>query len=285
MLLEKKWLHGDRNCAQRDLQKVDVLAYDEDSYIIRQNKCFTYEAPFIYLLFGDQKAFLFDSGTSSDPKYFPLLETIESILSQRKTKPTEIIVGHSHNHSDHYSGDGHFIGKELYQLVGLKLNAITDFYGIKAWPESSGQVDLGNRTLKVIPSPGHQEEAISIYDPKNQWLLSGDTVYPGLVYVKDWEAYRSTINRLLDFTSKHPVSAILGGHIELTTKGTLYPIGTTYQPNETSLPLFVEDLRSLQQNLNNLDQKGTIRTERVWVEPMGFFRRQLSNLIRFFSGF
>jgi glyoxylase-like metal-dependent hydrolase (beta-lactamase superfamily II) len=67
--------------------------------------------------------------------------------------------------------------------------------------------------------PGHQEESIALCDAKTGWLLIGDTVYPGRVMVKDWSAYRSSIERLVEFAKAHRVSAVLGSHIEMSASG------------------------------------------------------------------
>jgi hypothetical protein len=41
--------------------------------------------------------------------------------------------------------------------------------------------------------PDNQEETISIYDHQTKWLMTGDTLYPGYIYVKDWQAYRKVL--------------------------------------------------------------------------------------------
>ena len=85
--------------------------------------------------------------------------------------------------------------------------------------------------MLVLPIPGHHGQSIALYDPKTKWLLTGDTVYPGKIYVQDWTQYRASIARLLAFTQNHPVEAIMGSHIEMTTRpGEHYPIGSQYHP-------------------------------------------------------
>jgi hydroxyacylglutathione hydrolase len=37
--------------------------YNENTYILRQSGFTDYEKPFLYLIFGERKAFLFDSGS------------------------------------------------------------------------------------------------------------------------------------------------------------------------------------------------------------------------------
>lgn len=68
-----------------------------------------------------------------------------------------------------------------------------------------------------IVSPGHNEAAITFHDAYTELMLTADTVYPGRLYVEDWPAFRATIDRLIAFAETHPVSHVLGCHIEMTT--------------------------------------------------------------------
>ncbi len=58
--------------------------------------------------------------------------------------------------------------------------------------------------------PGHQNQAITIYDPQTKWLLTGDSFYLRLIYIKDWDEYKPSINRLTEFSKSNKVSALLG---------------------------------------------------------------------------
>ena len=49
-------------------------------------------------------------------------------------------------------------------------------------------------------------------------LLTGDTLYPGRLYVRDWAAFAATVGRLLAFAEDYPVRHLLGGHIEMTRR-------------------------------------------------------------------
>jgi glyoxylase-like metal-dependent hydrolase (beta-lactamase superfamily II) len=118
------------------------------------------------------------------------------------------------------------------------VGAVRQAFKLTAWPESQATFDLGDRALIVVPLPGHFSDHIAVYDPRMQALLTGDTLYPGLLTVADWAAYRRSAARLAAFASTHPVSLVLGNHIEMKkTPGELYPLGTTFQPDEHPLPL------------------------------------------------
>lgn len=156
-----------------------------------------------------------------------------------------------------------------------------DQLSISHWPEGQGLIDLGNRELTIIPSPGHQEEAISLYDSQTQWLLTGDTVYPGLVYVKNWNDYRDSIARLARFAAEHQVSAVLGAHIEATRRrGEYYAVGTVYQPDEAPLPMAPDILAMIDVELQQLPKANEIELARLRIVPMNLMQRTLSNLGR-----
>jgi glyoxylase-like metal-dependent hydrolase (beta-lactamase superfamily II) len=79
-----------------------------------------------------------------------------------------------------------------------------------------------------------------LYDRATGILLTGDSLYPGRLYVgePDVPAYAASAQRLADFVRDHPVAHVLGTHIEQTRTAYVdYPRGTTYQPEEHALAL------------------------------------------------
>ena len=100
-----------------------------------------------------------------------------------------------------------------------------------------------------------------MYDEQTHLLLTGDTFYPGRLYVRNWPAFTSSINRLTQFCAANKVTWLVGNHIEMTgSAGLDYPVGTTYQPHEQSLPLTVADLKQLNAELIALGNVPTHRT-------------------------
>ncbi|MEH6621127.1 hypothetical protein [Maribacter arcticus] len=88
--------------------------------------------------------------------------------------------------------------------------------------------------------------------------MTGDTFYPGRLYVNDWNAFKMSIERLVKFTDTNEVSTILGNHIEMTqTPGVDYPMETMYQPKEHQLPLSVLTLKELSSALTALGDTPT----------------------------
>lgn len=198
VLDEHKWIHGSVDCAANADPAIDVYAHDLTTYIFRQNKCQTFEAPFIYVLVGTDKVLVLDTGDIEDPADSDLFQMLRSVLGEETIETKTILVVHSHSHGDHSRGDPQFDGKLNVTMVEPTHNDVKSFFGFKDWPNGQASIELGERTLLVIPTPGHQEEAITIYDPQTKWLLTGDTLYPGYIYVKYWDEYKSSIGRLTD---------------------------------------------------------------------------------------
>ena len=281
-LEQKQWIHGSADCKTNTDPSIDVFQYDASSYVLRQNKCSSYEAPFVYVLFGSEKVLILDTGASDSAAEFPLSRTVQSLIARQDgPRGRKLLVVHSHSHSDHTAGDAQFAELANVTLVTPTSEGVRDFFAFDKWPEGRASLDLGGRKLTVIPTPGHQEEAISIYDPQTQWLLTGDTFYPGNVYVKQWRDYRQSIARLAAFAKEHPVSAVLGAHIEISDKaGELYPVGTQYQPNEASLVLLPEDLTALDAALAKAGEPGKIALDKVVVEPMGALAKAIGSVLK-----
>jgi glyoxylase-like metal-dependent hydrolase (beta-lactamase superfamily II) len=119
------------------------------------------------------------------------------------------------------------------------------FLGFDRWPESNVQLDLGDRTIHVIPAPGHHPDHVVFYDERTGLLLTGDFLLPGRLLIDDIAAYRKSAARVVDFVRERPLTHVLGGHIELNAKGELYAHGSTVHHDERPLELTKDDLLAL----------------------------------------
>lgn len=252
ILLEgQKWIHGAENCSSQSDPLIQIVQYNSNTWIFRQNKCVHAEAPFIYLFIGENKALLLDTGATEDETMFPLYDTVSNILqTNNKTNPLPLIVAHTHSHSDHFAADGQFKGKTGVSVVGLEVEDVKEFFKINEWPDGISNLDLGGRIIQIFPIPGHQVASVAFYDNSSKLLVTGDTFYPGRLYVFDWISFKKSISKLFDFAMRHEISYIVGTHIEMSmTPGIDYPVGSTYQPEEHILPLTVEELGLLNEAL------------------------------------
>ncbi|HZF13508.1 MAG TPA: MBL fold metallo-hydrolase [Thermoanaerobaculia bacterium] len=248
--LDVRWIHGSPDCVASADPPLQVHALDGDTFILRQSKCLSFEAPFLYLFFGTERAILFDTGAQPVAgRQLPLREVVSGLVAEWSAgnrRPADLVVAHTHGHEDHVFGDDQFAGQPRTTIVPPTLDGVGAFFGLADWPEGSAVFDLGGRPLTLIPTPGHEPSHVAVYDERTGILITGDVVYPGFLYVRDRAAYRASIDRLARFAATHPVTYLLGCHIEMTrTPGVAYPSGTTYQPEEHELQLLPRHLAEL----------------------------------------
>jgi hydroxyacylglutathione hydrolase len=266
-----RWIHGSPDCDGSTDPPLQVVALDDDTFVIRQSKCVHVEAPFLYLLLGTGTALLHDTGASADADSFPIRRTVEELIGGR---PLRIAVTHSHGHGDHWAGDAQFADLPAGAVAPTGAEAVAAFFGIEDWPTGHATMDLGDRPIDVVPTPGHLGDHIVLFDRTRGLLLSGDAMLPGRLTVRDWPAFRDSTRRLAGFAREtaeqgHPIAHILGGHIEMSTTGRLYELGTIYQPDEAPLPLTVADLFALEAMLEEAGESPrSIPGGRFVVEPI-----------------
>src|SRR5262249_779358 len=158
------------------------------TFILRENLCITFEAPFMYLLTGSTKAWLIDSGDVSDPKQIPLAETVMQLLPGTGSAKLPLLVVHTHRHLDHRAADSQFANRPNVQVIGFDIDSVRRFYKFTDWPNGLAQIELGDRTLDVIPTPGHNETEVSFYDRNTGLFFSGDFMMPARLLIDDAKA-------------------------------------------------------------------------------------------------
>jgi hydroxyacylglutathione hydrolase len=252
--LPASWVTG-ASCPEAPAFRVHE--YNPDFFVLRQSACTNFEKPFLYLLFGERSAMLVDTGAQKADVAQAVGEVIERWSARHGGRPVSLVVVHSHGHGDHIAGDGQFKDRADTTLVTASPEALAAFFGLHGWPDVAGSYTLSGRIIDVIPIPGHEPASIALYDRRTALLLTGDTLYPGRLYVRDGPAFAASIQRLVAFTRDKPIAHILGAHVENTrTPYTDYPEGTTYQPDEHALELGRAHLLELNEALTEM--RGTI---------------------------
>jgi hydroxyacylglutathione hydrolase len=263
-LLFKPWING----VSTGESQMQVQRYDDDTYVIRQSIRTNFEGPFLYVLFGSNRALLIDSGAGG----LRVRPTIDRVIAEwaarhhRNSIP--LIVSHSHSHGDHHQGDAEFQNRPDTTVVGLYPKEVADFFKIADWPNQIVTFDLGGRALDVIPTPGHQSAHIMMFDRKTRLLFSGDSMGPYRLYIPMNEAktYRDSIDRVAAFTEDKHVSWILGAHIEMTKKaGELIPDEAPSHPDEHVLEIPDSSLPELQTALHAMGDNLVQQAHRDFV--------------------
>jgi hydroxyacylglutathione hydrolase len=243
--LDMHWNEGARDCKASPQPPLQVHAYNPQTFILRENLCATFEAPFMYLLVGSARALLIDTGDVANPDQMPLEKTVMGLLPQDGPTKLPLLVVHSHRHLDHRAGDGQFQGVPGVQVVGYDIDSVKRYYNFTGWPSGVAHIDLGNRIVDVIPTPGHNETHVAFYDRNTALFFSGDFLMPGRLLIDDTDADLASAKRAAAFVQDRPVTAVLGGHIEVNTAGETFPWESQYHPDEHALEMTKADLLAL----------------------------------------
>ncbi|MFY9559962.1 MAG: MBL fold metallo-hydrolase [Terriglobales bacterium] len=179
-----------------------------------------FEEVISYLILGEKSALLFDTGLG--------VGKISAVVARLTSLPVTVI--NSHTHFDHVGGNAEF--KEIWnrgllytrrnmrgqtnpysrdalateRLCGaLPPGTNAKSYSIRPWKSThtlrnGERLDLGGRALDVIFTPGHTPDSLSLLDRRNGLLFTGDTFYPGPIYLfvpeTDFAAYTRSVARL-----------------------------------------------------------------------------------------
>jgi len=240
-----RWQAGAEDCESSPQPPLQVRRHDQTTFVLRQNPCSSFEANFLYLLIGQERALLIDSGAVADPARMPLAATVMELLPLNNGARLPLLVAHTHSHRDHREGDAQFAGLPGVEVVPPQVEGVRRHYGFDQWPDGVARIDLGGRVVDVLPAPGHNENHVVFFDQATGLLFTGDFLLPGRLTVDDVAAYEASAQRIADFVRDRPVSQVLGGHVELDATGELYPMGATFHPNERSLELAKTDVLAL----------------------------------------
>ena len=201
--LDVQWIHGSPSSKHNTDPDLQIYWYDENTAILRQNKAIDYEAPFLFLLFGQERAVLLDTGATASPDFFPLRRIVDGLidtwLDRNPRSDYGLLVIHTHGHDDHVAGDDQFADRPDTVLVKADKDDAWEFFGFSSDADAIRPVDLGGRVLQAFATPGHHSAAVTFYDPWTGILFTGDTVYRGRLYIVDWAAFSRSIDRLIEF--------------------------------------------------------------------------------------
>ncbi len=167
-----------------------------------------------YLILGDQKALLWDSGTG--------IADIKQLVSELTDK--DVMVLNSHCHFDHIGGNHLFDDVVVFdhpQMIkimeqGVEQTVLDEQLGPSTYSDHSpvayhkvvhrrcsyrtcqaGDVfDLGRRRWKVIHTPGHSSDSIMLVNEEEKILMTGDSYYPATLYCFDetlFDEYAATM--------------------------------------------------------------------------------------------
>ena len=226
--MEVEWHEGSPDCSSANSPPIQIHAYESRTYILRENLCVTFEAPFLYLLVGSERALLVDTGAIEASAEAPIGQTVRALVDSH-SEGLPLLVVHTHGHRDHRDGDAQFTSDTV---VSADLEAVQAYFQFTRWPEGEASLELGGRQVLVVPAPGHHAAHLFFYDSRTGLLLTGDHLLSGRLLISDLDEYRDSTRRLLDLAERVEVTLVAGAHSELDETGHGYLPGSTHHPDE-----------------------------------------------------
>ena len=239
-----RWIYGSNVAAKNRDPRVQVIQYNEDTFVMRQNMCVHWEAPFTYLLFGNAGALLIDTGATANPAYYPLRETVDAVMTRwgqargRARVPLTVALTSGEDIAQN-QGLAQFAGRPDTTVIPRPAAVMKEHYGLaQSWPHGTASIELGGRTIAVVPTPGTHRDGVTFYDPYGDLLFTGDLLFPGRINISNERDYIASLERLQVFAARNPVKWVLGGHIDMMfVPGKHYPRFATYKPYERVLEM------------------------------------------------
>jgi len=183
-----------------------------------------YEGVTSFLVVGSERAVLFDTGLG--------VGRIGGVVRRLTALPVTVL--NSHTHFDHVGGNGEFADvrnlDEAYSRASARgevAESLRNYasqtlgedrvcgplpagmsgrnYALPTWRvaatvQDGERLDLGDRSLEVMRTPGHTPDSLCLLDAANGLLFTGDTYYSGEIYLwtpeTSLDAYTASIARL-----------------------------------------------------------------------------------------
>ncbi|HJZ13252.1 MAG TPA: MBL fold metallo-hydrolase [Acidobacteriota bacterium] len=263
---DPEWCKGLPREAYKKLERVHLTDGWFEVYRIRSGVFAIYEPHqfeevISYLIVGSQKAMLFDTGMG--------IGNIANVVKQLTRLP--VIVLNSHTHPDHIGGNFSFThilaadtpftrrnsagysNPEMNEWVkpsqicgnlpeGFDPNAYKIQGFMMERTVKDGEIlDLGERKLEVVMTPGHTPDSLCLLDRENRLLFIGDTFYLGPIYLytleADFERYAASVKKLASLRDKieivltaHNVPVVAADYLQHLEKAVMQVHAGTIQP-------------------------------------------------------
>ena len=192
---------------------------DAQTFAISEYK--HWEETHCYLLCGQERAILIDTGLG--------VSNIKKVVDTLTKLPVMAVT--THVHWDHIGGHRYFDNIAVHESeknwISVKFpiplqvvkNNLTKYKIFKGKPQrvfSDGDLlDLGNRKIQVVHTPGHSPGHCCFYESDREYLFSGDLIYKGCLYAfyptTDPQLFYNSIKRV----QRYKITRILPGHHQL----------------------------------------------------------------------
>jgi glyoxylase-like metal-dependent hydrolase (beta-lactamase superfamily II) len=138
------------------------------------------------------------------------LQRIRAAIADRGQRVAEIVL--THRHLDHSAA-----APRLAELTGAPVRAVDPEFRLGSEGLTAGDVlTAGGCELRVIATPGHTSDSVSLYLPADEVVLTGDTVLGrGTAVIADdgsLSDYLQSLHRLRLLADQTGLNTLLPGH-------------------------------------------------------------------------
>jgi glyoxylase-like metal-dependent hydrolase (beta-lactamase superfamily II) len=155
---------------------------------------------------GSATAIVIDPGPDDEAH----LQRVCAVAAERGQRVADIVL--THRHSDHSAG-----APRLAALTGAPVRAVDPAHRLGSEGLSAGDVlDSAGCELRVISTPGHTSDSVSLEIPADRVVLTGDTVLGrGTAVISDDGSlgdYLDSLRRLRALAESTNLRQLLPGH-------------------------------------------------------------------------
>jgi hydroxyacylglutathione hydrolase len=158
----------------------------------------------MYIIEGDEKALLIDTGTKCD--------SLDKIIGYITKKPYDVVITHAHH--DH-AGNIHFFN-EIYLHPADTVLLQKSYSGAVNFLKEGDIFDLGGRLIEVKHMPAHTPGSIVLIDREAGICFSGDAFGSGMVWLqlRPYSPMQTYINscRKMEILMDEGINRIYCGH-------------------------------------------------------------------------
>lgn len=145
-----------------------------------------------FLFAGQERALLVDSGKT--------IPNMRDYAAQRTDKP--ILLVNTHADMDHIASNDQFEYALMSPAEYPYYFKTQGRHGLVRPLWDGDRIDLGGQAFEVIETPGHTPGSISLLDKENRFLVGGDGIQNGSIYMygpcRSLRAYLCSLYRLRD---------------------------------------------------------------------------------------
>lgn len=168
-----------------DTKHFVVVQLDERTYAIAEP--YSWARNVNYLILGDARALLFDAGVG----HYDIRPVVQALTN------LPVTFMPSHFHYDH-TGQGDWANIAIVDLPHIRERADGNLlqptwgehlgsgeaielpvWDVSQWVKPNSAIELGNRELLLIYTPGHTDNSVSLLDVERELMFTGDFISDG----------------------------------------------------------------------------------------------------------